>query len=263
MYFEKLRENLSATVTYPRDLLSLLENAQHVWQDFCELPTDIKQRFVFSDSGNRDPGYQERSKAKGREDKWYFHYVPDMAELIREQGLEPLVEEHAAINRFLKFAAAIEPLVYKLVLTIGRDLEPHVPGIYSQLDRGRNHCVYRFLYYTARESETVLAAPHFDRCGFTLQLMESRAGLELLNWDHQWVPTKVYPEHALLFPSYKLEAATGGVLQKTWHRVVRSEKVASSIARKSLLLFVPLIDVPGYQEEARSQDLVPGYQPRK
>jgi isopenicillin N synthase-like dioxygenase len=264
MYYEQLRDNLYATVPYPAELTALMQQAT-TWRDFCALPSEVKHQFAFpDDQGKKDPGYKERTKTAGRDDKWFYHYMPDNDILLERYYLRPLVAQEPVLQRFFEFAATTHQLIFQLVMDIGRDLEPSVPGIVEQLDRGRNHFTYRYLYYTPPTADDViLAAPHFDRAGFTLHLYESCPGLQLLTRTGQWVDAPIGAGQTVIFTGYRLEVATHGDLQKTWHRVVRHGPAGPEEKRTSILLFVPLVDIPAYPEATRSQDLQPGYAPRR
>lgn len=265
MYFEQLHDKLYAKMQQTRRLADVLGDFLDCWRGFCDLPEDVRRRFTFPDHQTKhsDPGYKERTPADGRDQKWYFHYVPDNPRLVEHYGLLPLLEQYPLARRFFAFAAAVDAAAYTFALNIAGDLDAHIPGIRNQVERGRQHFVYRYLHYTAPPSEENLAAPHFDRSGFTLNLQESGPGLQVLDWNGEWINVRVHPGEAAMLAGHKLEVATGGIVQKAFHRVVRQGAAKHGVKRASLVLFVPLIDVPGYEKGARSQEMTPGYQPRK
>lgn len=264
MYYKQLRDNLHAVVPYPPNLATSVREIDGLWRDFCSLPLAIKQLFGFrKHHPERDPGYVMRRKTEPgdrRDDKEYFHYLPDNEDILKYYELDKIISEHPVIQRFFECAARIEHETFRLVLQIGEVLERDVPGIVDQLHRGKPHFAYRYLKYTPQASnDTILSAPHFDRSGFTLHLYESCSGLQMLNWNEEWVNVPRYEDRTVIFAGYRLEALTRRAIQKTWHRVERQGAALGNETRTSLVLFTPLVDAPDYGSEIRAQDMQPGY----
>ncbi len=260
MYYEQLRDKLYADVPYPTATRALMHDII-TWRKFCDLPADIKAKFAFPQhQGVWDDGYKKRRKAEGREDKEYFHFHGNYKTILDEYSLAEYVAKTPAIAEFWEFVDKIYEAVRELIVTIGNDLERHTPGIRAELDKSRDLVTLRFLHYTPEDpNETILAAPHFDRSGFTLHLYESAPGLQLMDWDGNWLNAPIGENSTVVFSGFQLEHKTSSAIQKTWHRVINT---APTEKRISLVAFVPFIDTYTYPEQARSQDLTPSYQPR-
>jgi isopenicillin N synthase-like dioxygenase len=259
--YEQLREKLYADVLYPSELAELMEHAP-TWKAFCSLPEAVKEQFAFADDqAEKDPGYKVRERAKGREDKQYYHVTAQHKDLIRKYNLEALVESNPSIKSFFEFADQVYVQASALVTQIAQELEPHIPGIMEQLGSKESRFTLRTLLYTPTNvSDMILADPHYDRSGFTLHLYESHPGLQLLDWDMQWKDAPMGPGHTIVFNGYQMERLTNGALQKTWHRVNRATPPGEQ--RTSMVFFVPFSDVKKLPMDYRAQDDVPGYRPQ-
>jgi len=260
MYYQKLKENLFAEVGYPKDLKELFEKTD-TWRKFCSLPQEIKEKFSFPEHQEIwDPGYKVRERAKGREDKEYFHITSRNKEFLEYYNLNPLLEEIPALKNFFEFTDSVSQLASKFILEIGKDLDQEIPGLLKQLERGKDKTLLRLLHYTPQKDDDMsLADAHFDRSGFTLHLYESHPGLQYLDWDSTWKDAPIKEGETIIFNGYQMEVITEGKVQKTWHRVLRKKEYLNGVNRISMVLFVPFIDTPTYPKEARSQDQFPGY----
>lgn len=261
MYYHQLKTNLFADVPYPQTTRELMKKIE-IWRQFCTLPLEIKQKFAFPNhQGMWDDGYKKRRKVEGREDKEYFHFHANYKTILGEYGLTEFVANTPVIANFWNFVDEIYEAVRQLIVTIGKDLGEKIPGMQAELEKSKHLVTLRFLHYTPEDTnETVLAAPHFDRSGFTLHLYESIPGLQLLNWNNEWQDAPISESSTIVFSGYQLEYKTQEDIQKTWHRV--AHRPGHNETRISLIAFVPFIDTYTYPEEARSQDLVPGYKKR-
>lgn len=260
MYFESLRDNLFAEVAYPRKLAELMTHIT-TWRDFCAFPLALKERFVYPEhEGAWDLGYKLRKRSLGREDKEYFHYTPKNAEFLSHYKLAGLVSDNKAAADFFQFGDVLYRAVRDLALDIGRDLGEFLPTLPAELEKGKDMLTLRFLHYTPeRTGDESLADAHFDRSGFTLHLCESHPGLQLLDWNLAWKDAPIREGSTVMFAGYQLELLSKGVLQKTWHRVVRKREALGEDSRISIVLFVPFVNTPTYPKEARAQDQKPSY----
>lgn len=260
MYFENLRDNLFAEVKYPAGLSELMTHTK-VWRAFCDLPLSLKERFVYPEHESVwDLGYKMRKRSLGREDKEYFHYTPKNVEFLSHYKLTGLVSENKTVANFFSFGDALYRATRDLALEIGRDLGKHLPTLPEELEKGKDMLTLRFLHYTPEKADDLsLADAHFDRSGFTLHLYESHPGLQLLDWNLQWKDASIREGSTVMFTGYQLELLSKGVLQKTWHRVVRKKEALGNDSRVSVVLFVPFVDTPTYPKEARAQDQIPSY----
>lgn len=259
MYFNQLRDNLFATVHFPQELSELMKQVG-VWRDFCKLSPEIKQQFAFSDEQVEiDPGYKIRSRVGGREDKEYFHYLPINKDILVRNDLELAARQTPEVQHFFDFSEQLFNLTDPLIEGIAQDLSAEIPEIVEIVRRSKPNRIIRFLHYTPQDSaEKMLADQHFDRSGFTLHLYESHLGLELLDWNMQWIPAPMGEGKTITFTGYQMEQLTKGVCQKTWHRVLKNESLRDT-TRISVVLFVPFTGVISYDQSTRSQDQIPGY----
>ncbi len=260
-FYESLAEKLYAGVEYPKTLTDHMKGVD-LWRQFCELPQEIKSRFAFSNHqiGTKDPGYKERERQKGREDKWYFHYTGENDTLIAKDGLSELVQNNSTLKAFFDFSQLIYKKAGDVALSIAKDLDRKVPGIFKEVEEGRHAMVMRFLYYNPQSpTDMSLADPHVDRSGYTLHLYESHPGLELMNLEERWIPAPMGEGHTIVFGGYQLEKKSKGEIRATWHRVNRISGVNDRSSRTSIVFFVPFLKSPSYPKDERLQKLTPGY----
>lgn len=260
MYYEQLAKQLFANLAYPQSMRTVMSGIS-AWHDFCDLPMEKKNLFLFpEDQGTWEPGYKRRYKSAGREDKEYFHFHGDYLAMLTKYGLTEKVATDPVLRALYQLVGDIRHETEKLVDIIAADLEQFVPGVIADVEASRDLMTLRFIHYDPQDSVTeVLAAPHFDRCGFSFHLYENMPGLQHLDWNHQWVDSPIDPTNTVLFTSYQLQKASQDKLQNTWHRVVRRQDVSTVGDRYSLVAFVPFRLTPTYSFDARSQDMTPGY----
>lgn len=260
MYFEQLSQQLFANLPYPQSMRQTIAGIQ-AWHHFCALPMEKKNWFLFpEDQGTWEPGYKRRYRSEGREDKEYFQFHGDYLEMLQKYHLTEKVAQDPVLSALYRLVTDIRSETEKLVDIIAADLERLVPGIVADVQASRDLMTLRFLHYDPQDTATdVLAAAHFDRCGFSFHLYENLPGLQHLDWDNKWIDSPIDPTNTVLFTSYQLEVASQGRLQKTWHRVARKRDIANAEDRYSLVAFVPLRNTPTYSFDARSQDMTPGY----
>ncbi len=260
MYYQKLKDRLFAPVNYPEELKNLMKNTS-AWREFCSMPQGTKEQFSFPNHQEMwDPGYKMRERAKGREDKEYFHLTSRNKEFLEYYKLSGLVNKNKRLNDFFEFAHGIWSLASDLVLEIGKELDRDIPGLHQQLIKGRDKQLLRLLHYIPKKDDDInLADQHFDRSGFTLHLYESHHGLQYLGFDNEWKDAPIKKGETIVFSGYQMEVITNGKVQKTWHRVIRKPEYQNNETRISMVLFVPFVDTPTYPRETRSQDMIPGY----
>jgi isopenicillin N synthase-like dioxygenase len=260
MYYQKLKDALLAEVPYPSKLRETMSQTS-AWREFCSLPQETKEQFAFPDHQDVwDAGYKMRERAKGREDKEYFHITGKNEEFLSYYGLDKTIQENAVLNDFFTFTDKVWDQASALVLEIGKELDKDIPGLYAQLVKGKDKQLLRLLHYIPKKDDDMsLADQHFDRSGFTLHLFESHHGLQYLDFNNEWKDAPIKEGETIVFNGYQMEVITNGKVQKTWHRVVRKQEYRPGETRISMVLFVPFVDTPSYPKETRSQDMVAGY----
>ena len=260
-YAEQIKQQLYAKVFYPPELTEALRLVGF-WRDFCGLPQESKMAFAYPNHqvGVKDPGYKERERAKGREDKWYFHYTGQNDEMLAAYQLAERVNQDPLLRSFFQFIKEVYAHAQGLALDIARQMDAVVPGLEQEITAGKNEMVLRLLYYRPLQPQDMsLADPHIDRSGFTLHLYESHPGLELLDWQGNWQPAPMGAGHTIVFGAWQLQQKSNQSLPATWHRVRRLPGVNDVTPRISLVFFVPFVQTPSYPKDDRFQSLVPGY----
>lgn len=227
--FLSLYNNLYAVVDYPQELARRVEQVAELWKGFCALPLDVKRRCSF-EAQHEDwhSGYINRSKEGGYDNKEYYHLQPHHAELVKEAGLDATIRDYPVIKNFFEEGEAVIADLREFAQGITDKIQhdnPHLPDLTEQFLAGfeKNFSVLRFLHYTPDPDQYVIAEPHFDIGGMTYHVYESSPGLEFLHWDGSWRDAPLRSGKTLMFNAYGLENMSGGVLQRTWHRVVQTD----------------------------------------
>lgn len=260
-YFDQFQEQLYAKVLYPTEVTELMRQAD-LWRQFCELPMEVKMKFAYPDHqiGRRDPGFKHRERAKGREDKFYFHFTGKSADLIAAYGLTAYVAENELLSKFFTYADTIYQKSQELSLEIAKDLDRHVPGLFEEVREGKDTMILRMLYYKPESPEDMsLADPHIDRGGYTFHLFESHEGLELLDFEENWIPAPMGEGHTITFAGWQLEQKSKQQIRATWHRVRRIPGVNDVEPRIAFVFFTPLEQTKWYPNDDRFQNVQPGY----
>ncbi len=260
MYYQKLKDQLFVEINYPKVLTDLIDEATP-WRDFCALPAEIKDKFTdLYNEMDLEAGYFFRSKAAGREDKEYFHICPEVGKILKKKNLDKFVSENKVLKDFFDYAEKVYDAVSDFSTAIAYEIGKEVPSLDELAKEGRLRFLLRLLHYTNTDDTEVIAAQHFDRSLYTLHLYENAPGLQFLNYDMEWTDAPISNGKTVVFSGHRLEDISDGKIQKTWHRVI---KKGDHKDRISLVLFVWTDKVPSYSTGARSQDLVPSYNPLK
>ncbi len=245
--FTDLYNNLFAIISYPQDVAQQVAAAHPLWKEFCELPQEIKDSFVFG-GDDWNFGYIKKGSKENEDQKEYYHFSAHHKELLKKHGLLEAVEDNPTVKRFFSYCEELFGAVTGFAIEYNKILaqdNEHIAMLPEQTKKGfeRSQGVIRFLHYTPHPDAEILADPHFDRGGMTFHLYESQEGLQFLNWDGVWTDAPVLTDETVLFSGIGLERLSQDVLQRTWHRVV-ADKHATSPERYSIVLFCDFPDVP-------------------
>ena len=190
MYYQQLESGLFADVPYPQTMCQLMKRVT-VWREFCQLRSEIKELFTFSEHQTlwQDPGYKRRrpDPIKRRDNKENFHCHSNYRNLLEGYQLTDLVNQNQVLKKFYAFIDDLHPAVTQIIEIIGQDLAKKIPGLPDELSRSKDLMVIRFCHYTPEEQDTILAGAHADRSGFTLHLHESTPGLQLFDLAGRWI----------------------------------------------------------------------------
>jgi isopenicillin N synthase-like dioxygenase len=228
--------------------------AMRSWQDFCGLPLPTK--LVFS-GGDRvqDYGYMLRNDPGPASDrKEQFHLrakdLPDLRN--RAQGvLDPRAQ--AFIESVSALQQAVAPLLGEFATSLERAVYCRA-GFQDAVTQAQDSWTFRFLHYFGSE---MLAAPHFDRGGFTLHLYEDEEGGEYLGFDGVWRPWPVSSKNTIIFPSAGLQHYSECRLKALYHRV-RSTPLTATAGRFAMVAFVDFVQPYRLDHRFRGQNFEPG-----
>jgi len=248
--FLDLYNNLFALIPYPQDLADEVVQVAELWKEFCELPMDVKKEFSFpTDNPDWHSGYIHRTVTEGHDDKEYYHFQPNHQEYLDAQKAESVLVEYPVVQDFFVLCDHVVSKLHGFILEraekIAKDNE-HLSMLPEQFIQGfaKNYAVLRFLHYTPNPNSELLAEPHFDIGGMTFHVYENSEGLQFMDWDGSWKDAPLVNGSTVMFNAYGLESMSGGVLQRTWHRVVPKEDQAEE--RFSAVFFADFPDNPNW-----------------
>lgn len=254
--FSNLKKDGFINIDYPVDVRSAVESTEKAWQDFCTLPLEEKDKFIYSEKGERaESGYEFKTEqGTGKDLKENFHVNPASVSTLEEiaAGSE---EADEFIKSSKNLFEKINPFVKEVLEKI--ESESGVTGLAERAIRLQHTWVLRFLHYLPGVPVGQdLAAVHPDKGSITLHLYESADGLEYL-WDGQWKPLYVGADYTASIGGMGLQYATKCEVKATNHRVVATEKTSRN-GRYSIVMFIPLADVPPYNKDknGRLQDVI-------
>ena len=274
MLYKNLKENLFAIVEYPQAVQQAVTETMRYWEEFCKLPQEVKDLFIYPNHEEKfDVGYRRREREKGRDDKEYFHFCMYNSLFLLDYSEAKIeYEKMVSIRNFFQSAEKLHNLVSNkmirdIVPTLEDGSDGKLTGLTGEVFPRIGLQVIRFLHYTP-SSETnsdIIGDAHYDRSGFTLHLYESGPGLELLPLsekgkkveDMQWTEAPMSENQTIIFTGYQISQMSGNDLKPTWHRV--KQKESDEKERFSAVMFNALMTVSSYNENERSQELVPGY----
>ena len=248
--FLDLYNNLFALIPYPQDLADEVLQVAELWKDFCKVPQNIKSQFSFrGQHEDWNSGYILRSTKDGYDEKEYYHFQPNHKEILRKSGSEKYTQEYPVIHDFFESCDQVMTKLYDFVLDHVNKLSgenEYLSELPEQFKKGflQNYGVLRFLHYTPQQDAEILAEPHFDIGGMTFHVYENSEGLQFLNYDEEWQDAPLIEGSTVMFNAYGLESMSGGVLQRTWHRVIKKEDTDEE--RFSAVFFADFPDNPNW-----------------
>ena len=243
--FLSLYNDLYAVIDYPQALSEEVHYVAELWKDFCSLPHEIKKQCSFkAQHEDWNSGYILR-EGKGHDHKEYYHVQPNHNDLVYKHELNQLMSEYPIVKEFFQSAESVVGKLRDFIEHIAHDLSrdnKHLENLVEQFRSGyeQNYGVLRFLHYTPDPKQTVIAEPHFDIGGMTFHVYESNPGLQFLSYNLQWMNAPLIEGKTLMFNAYGLERLSGGVLQRTWHRVIQKPGIEQE--RYSAVFFADFPD---------------------
>lgn len=216
--------------------LSRLHNAYRAVEDFFALPTEVKERSIVGNDGQRGYTPFGRENAKGNP-------VPDLKEFwhVGRDAIAPNVwpEEPAAFEEEVAWLYdELDRVGLDLLRALTKPLEIDT-DTFDQMAEGGNS-VLRLLHYPpvpdSIEPGAVRAAAHEDINLITLLVCASAAGLELLDRDGEWRAVEAPADAIIADAGDMLARITNGVVPATTHRVVNPD--GPNISRYSMPFFL-------------------------
>ena len=191
-----------------------IKETQDAWRRFFNQSQGYKRRFVNPDDSNlgfTGFGGEKGLGATAADLKEFFHWKPD-CELPREvsfvtERMYSLLEEIVA------------PQLLRALNGLGSTMD------YEQVCSGSNNTIFRALYYPAMKDievqpGAVRAAAHEDINFITLLVAASAPGLQVQDKNGVWYDVPHEENSIVMNVGDMLQAASGGMLRSTTHRVI-------------------------------------------
>ncbi len=251
--FASLKKDGFININYPADVRNAVEETAKAWNNFCALDKSVKESFIYND--DLHAGYEFKGEAGlGKDVKENFH--------ITQRGLseiEEIANKNESAKDFIesgkRMIDAINPFVKEVLQKI--EEESGISGLADRAMKVRDQWITRFLhYFPGMPAGHEIAAVHPDKGSITLHLYESADGLEYY-WNGVWHPMPVGVDYTAAIGGMGLQYATKCEIKATNHRVVATEKTSKE-GRYSMVMFIQLADIPGYDKErnGRLQDVI-------
>ena len=250
-------------IAYPQHLRAAVENAIVSWRVFCILPSEIKTQFAYCNEGQPSGSGYELKEEKGSKRDLKENFQVNLGHYARLDAIAKKVNNPQAL-RFIHDAHQLIRLATPLIEQFAINLQETygIEGLVADTLDNINYWILRYLHYFGdRHVGEEIAAPHADKCGFTLHLYESDAGLQYLDiHTREWRPMPVHAGQTAIIPSMQVQLRSNGQLRALYHRVVATERTAQ-IGRFSMVCFVDLTRTPVYNKSAlgRMQDYQVGF----
>jgi len=244
-------------IPYPSDLRKLVVSAAESWKLFCDLPRDLKDKFIYIDN----TGFELKEEAGSTKDlKENFHVTVD--QISRLSAIAKGTLDTKTI-KFIRDAEDLIRLAEPFITDFADKIEKEfsIPGFKDDCLVRKNHWTVRYLhYFSDRKEGEQIASPHADKGGFTLHLFESAPGLQYLDYEKNWQEMPVSEGSTVIIPGMELQLKSKNKLRALCHRVIATKDTAST-GRYSMVLFVNFANTPKYNKEGkgRMQDFAPGF----
>lgn len=243
-----LKEDYVETVTYPEEIRESVRTAASLWEQFCELPDDMKQGFAARDK-QWTVGYEAKDGSGNKGDKKEnFDFSVSGLEYLREAAA---ATGDAVAIAFIDALAGLSEKMIPMIESFGDHVEReyHVSGFAAIAKQSAPTAFFRCLHYPASGVvNEEIAAAHVDHSGFTFHLSESTDGCYRLTSEGEWLPIPVDEGQAVAFASMQTQLVSRGELKAMWHEV-RSNEESARIGRYAIVCFVGLDGVPSYDRK--------------
>lgn len=251
--FSDLKKDGFINIEYPENVRSSVEETAQAWKNFCAQDKKSKDIFPYTDEGG---GYEFKDElGAGKDLKENFHMHLEVADNLA--GLAATGSD--AAKAFIASGKKLLEDTYNFSKDVLEKIEEEsgVVGLAERALRLQKKWTLRFLHYLpGAPVGAEIASTHPDKGCITLHLYESAGGLEYY-WKNKWQDMPVGVDYTASIGGMGLQYATKCEIKATNHRVIATEETARD-GRYSMVIFMPIADVPGYDKErnGRTQDLI-------
>ena len=224
----KLQENGYIALSIEEQVHTDIQRALDAWKEFCLLPKEAKEAYIFS----QGVGYE--SSVPGRID------TKETFQLTYPYGVEKFATAHHftfAEQNFFDLALYLLTLLEYDVSKIASEMSAP-KELQDAILKDKHRWKMRFLHYPSRpyQEGSLIAAPHTDKAGFTIHLIEDMGGLEIF-WNDTWNAIGTGHDHIIAYPGMTMQYHTQGTAKGICHQVRMMPEIAHH-SRYSVVLFI-------------------------
>jgi isopenicillin N synthase-like dioxygenase len=224
---------------------ALIRRAYALWQQFFELPDEVKRKYAGTAGGAR--GYTpfgiEHAKNNPIPDLkefWHVGQEPPAGHPYRDEYPPNIWPEEVPELREVSMGlyTSLERVARDLLRALAQHFDLPAETFASMMEVGNS--ILRVLHYPPVPpgvDPAVRAAAHEDINLITLLCEATDSGLEILGRDGKWLPVETGPGQIVVDAGDMLSRATNEVIPATTHRVVNPASAANR-DRYSMPFFV-------------------------
>ncbi|MBI3459017.1 hypothetical protein HY061_02020 [Candidatus Azambacteria bacterium] len=250
---DEFRKYGFATIDYPSGIRERVKQVMESWQNFCNLPIEIKS--CLSYSKKTDTGYEFKDKIGATKDlKENFHLtlheLPKILKLAKKYDID-----QSFIREAGSLLKEIQILFYKFSRLIEKEF--NLINIENELYESRNKWLIRCLhYFPGSLLGQIIASHHVDKLGLTMYLGETTPGIQYYSKNDKWKNMPILSGKTIITPNLQMQYKTQGEIKGLYHRVI-ANKESSQNGRYAIVCFADFLQTPQYNKEkyGRTQDL--------
>jgi isopenicillin N synthase-like dioxygenase len=249
-----------AFVNYSAMLHTQLSLTVRYWQEFCALPLEVKQTFLYTND-SAGFGYEFKTGAGRKRDKKENFDVTNVA---YEQALK-ILRRHSnpTVPLFVLNTFALVRMLREQIYEFAEqlDVDLGMGGIADEVDNDEAYFVRFIHYFEGSAPGDELANAHVDQSGMTFHLYESDPGFQCLSYSRKkWRSMDFKDGYSLVIPNMQMQLWSEGAVKAMCHRVVASQRTAKH-GRFSAVCFVQFPGIPKYDKSkhGRLQEKNPGF----
>lgn len=225
----------------------IIENAYGVFKDFFDLPSEIKENYVYEGSAGQrgfTPFGVEHAKDNPYMDLKEFWHVG--RELKPGSPGADKMESNLWVNEIPEFKThaynlykALDELGNTLLRAIALHLNQPEDFFVNRTQYGNS--ILRAIHYPPVQNlntESIRAGEHEDINFITLLIGSNEPGLEILSRQGEWIPVTVIENTIVCNIADMMQRLTNHVLRSTTHRVVNPPSSLKTTSRYSIPFFL-------------------------